>query len=197
MDPAMPTPSASVPGRRRVLRRDRGRGLLGGVCAGLAAEMGIDPLIVRVAFVAGALAGGVGLAAYVLAWALLPAADPSVAGRQWAGRLRTGRAEVQVALGAGLLLLSVLLTFRSLGVWLSDAVVWPVVLVTSGGALIWRQSLGGHGDRGAGATAPSRDRPFAATLPRASDVSRTGLGIGLVIAAGFAFLQATGTLGAA
>ena len=28
------------------------------------------------------------------------------------------------------------------GIWFSDAVVWPLVLVASGGALIWRGSLG-------------------------------------------------------
>ena len=52
------------------------------------------------------------------------------------------RASVEVALGVGFLLLSVLLTFRELGLWFSDALVWPLVLVATGGALLWRQSLG-------------------------------------------------------
>ena len=50
---------------------------------------------------------------------------------------------MEVALGTGLLLLAALLTFRALGIWFSDAVVWPLVLIASGGALLWRQSLGG------------------------------------------------------
>ena len=49
---------------------------------------------------------------------------------------------MEVALGTGLLLLAALLTFRALGIWFSDAVVWPLVLIASGGALLWRQSLG-------------------------------------------------------
>ncbi len=49
---------------------------------------------------------------------------------------------MEVALGTGLLLLAVLLTFRALGIWFSDAVVWPLVLIAGGGALLWRQSLG-------------------------------------------------------
>ena len=43
---------------REPLRRDRERGLIAGVCAGVARHVGIDPLIVRVAFVAAATAGG-------------------------------------------------------------------------------------------------------------------------------------------
>src|SRR5438309_1976035 len=56
---------------REPLRRDRERGLIAGVCAGVARHVGIDPLIVRVAFVAAATAGGAGLALYLLGWAFL------------------------------------------------------------------------------------------------------------------------------
>jgi signal transduction histidine kinase len=187
----MATTPASAP--RRMLRRDPAHGYLGGVCAGLARELGVDPLVVRVGFIAAALAGGVGIAIYALAWALLPAASTRTGGVP--ARLRGGRAAVEVALGVGLLLLAVLLTFRELGLWFSDAIAWPLVLVASGGALIWRQSLGTPGD-GAPAAAARRPEPVV-MAPRAADASRTGLGIALVIAAGFVFLQATGSLGAA
>jgi signal transduction histidine kinase len=50
--------------------------------------------------------------------------------------------------------------------------------------------MGGPGDGLRPATAP-------VAVPRAADASRTGLGVALVIAAGLAFLQATGSLGAA
>src|SRR4051812_40648420 len=112
----MTNPSASAPAERRILHRDREYRMLGGVCSGLARELGIDPLIVRVAFVAAALAGGVGIAVYVLAWIFLPVAGPATATRPWK-RLRTGRAAIEVALGAGLLLLAVMLAFRSIGLW--------------------------------------------------------------------------------
>jgi signal transduction histidine kinase len=201
--------SGTPASRRILLRRDREYRMLGGVCSGLARELGIDPLIIRVAFVAAALAGGVGIAVYILAWIFLPVGTgASAQARPWR-RLRTGRAAIEVALGAGLLLLAVMLEFRSLGLWFSDPVVWPLVLVTAGGALIWRQSMGGG--TAATATAPEAGAPEKATgkpgpvsidpaprlTPRGSDVSRTGLGIGLVIAAGLAFLQATGSLSAA
>jgi signal transduction histidine kinase len=196
------------------LRRDRANGWLGGVAAGIAARYGLDVSLVRLAFVVAAAAGGAGFAAYALGWLLIPAGDPGPARM----RIRTGRAAVEVALGTGLLLLAVLLTFRALGIWFSDAVVWPLVLVAAGGALIWRQSMGDGadpigGERSApGLVRPQPERPepmrptdaptgaqVAAAQGRraAVAISRTGIGITLVIAAGFVFLQATGALGAA
>jgi signal transduction histidine kinase len=193
-----------------VLRRDRDAGWLGGVAAGIARRFGIDVSLVRLAFVVAAAAGGVGFAAYGLGWLLIPAGDS----RPARIRIRTGRAAVEVALGTGLLLLAALLAFRSLGLWFSDAVVWPLVLIAAGGALIWRQSLGGQEEaeprRPPTATAPLREKPAAAApAPGAAEraaaegrraaiaVSRTGLGILLVVAAGIVFLQTTGALGAA
>jgi phage shock protein PspC (stress-responsive transcriptional regulator) len=49
--------------------------VLGGVCAGLARSLGIDPLIVRIAFVALTFIGGISLLAYLAALALVPADD--------------------------------------------------------------------------------------------------------------------------
>jgi signal transduction histidine kinase len=201
MDAAMATRPAPA------LRRDTRHRVLGGVCAGLARHLGVDPLVVRIAFVAAALAGGIGVALYVLAWVLVPAGDAPDA----AVRRRTGRGTVQVAVGAALLTLSVLLTFRALGVLFADAVVWPLVLVAAGGALLWRQGLGRGADDGEPPDAPLLAR-YADELRRARSavagraatpneraalVSRTGLGIALVIAAGIVFLSATGALSAA
>jgi len=184
----------------RLLRRDHEGRWLGGVCSGIARRYGVDVSLVRFVFVISAAAGGLGVAAYALGWLVIPVGDTPGTARR---RLPTGRAAVEVALGTGLLLLSVLLTFRALGLWFSDALVWPLVLIASGGALIWRSSLGeprpaaaepAPEPSAAVAREPSRGRP----LPRvAALMSRTGLGIALVVAAGFAFLQATGALSAA
>ena len=170
---------ASSPARGRTLRRDVDRRVLGGVCAGIAGELGVDPLVVRVAFLAAAAAGGAGVAVYVLAWVLTPSAGGGTAPVR---RLRTGRGEVEVALGVGFLVLAALLALRASGVWFSDVVVWPLVLVASGGALLWRQSQSAIPAEPAG---------------RAGAVSRTGLGVALVVAAGVVFLSVTGALGAA
>ena len=193
---------------REPLRRELEGRVLGGVCAGVARRLGVDPLVVRVAFIAAA-AVGFGIPLYALAWLVIPA---GVGGSTAPRRLATGRGSVEVALGVALLVLSALLAFRELGLWFSDAVVWPLVLVAAGGALLWRQSAGRAepAARDAGTEIPPRAGAAAAATvaaaptaaaetvrERAAVVSRTSLGVALVIAAGVVFLQATGALSAA
>src|SRR6185436_17143102 len=179
------------------LRRDRQEVWIGGVAAGIARRFGVDASLVRLAFVVATAAGGVGLAAYALGWLVIPAGDS----RPARVRIRTGRAAVEVAVGTAFLLLAVLLTFRALGIWFSDAVVWPLVLIAGGGALIWRQSMGGASAAGPEAPPTVEPRPgqpaVRETTRAAVAISRTGVGIALVVAAGLVFLQATGALGAA
>jgi signal transduction histidine kinase/phage shock protein PspC (stress-responsive transcriptional regulator) len=205
MERAMSTgPAMPHAATRPAVRRDPSRRILGGVCAGIGKRLGVDPLLVRVGFIALALAGGLGVALYALAWMAIPAAEgvPHAA-----RRFPAGRGSIEVALGTALLVLSVLLVFRELGVWFSDAVVWPLVLVAAGAALLWRQSAGAADPGTAGeATTPLRRTAATVAAPQASAdtvreraalVSRTSLGVALVIAAGLAFLQATGSLTAA
>ena len=185
------------------LRRDPDRRILGGVCAGLAARLGIDPLVVRIVFVVAATVGGLGVAVYALAWAVVPAARSS--GDARTRRPVPRRGSVEVAIGAGLLLFSVLLTLRELGMWFSDALVWPLVLVAAGGALLWRQSAVDEREPAGVAPPvapparpdPAKPPPAEIVRERAAIASRTGLGVALVIAAGLVFLQATGALTAA
>src|SRR3954447_22075675 len=172
------------------LRRDPTRRILGGVCAGLGERFDVDPLVIRVAFVAAAMAGGLGFALYALAWVVMPAGEGTAAPRGG------GRGSVEMALGVALLALSLLLTFRELGIWFSDAVVWPLVLVAAGGALLWRQSAAAVAESSEVAEAGEQE-PAAVKEPRRTLISRTGLGVALVIAAGIVFLQATGSLSAA
>lgn len=51
--------------------RDKSRGTVAGVCAGLANYFGVDPVILRAIFVLWALSGS-GVAAYILLWVILP-----------------------------------------------------------------------------------------------------------------------------
>ena len=163
-----PAPRATMPssGQPRHLRRDLSGRWLGGVCAGIARRYGVDAWLVRLAFVVATTAGGIGIVLYALGWLVIPAGDAPAGVRR---RIPTGRAAVEVALGTGLLLLSVLLTFRALGLWFSDAIVWPLVLVASGGALIWRGSMGDSGAeaRPAESAAPPPAPAVPAPRPRA------------------------------
>lgn len=185
------TPTASP--SRAPLRRDRAGGYVGGVCAGLARHLGVDALVVRIAFVAAATAGGIGFVLYALAWVMIPVEEREGApGR----RLRDRRATLEVACGVGLLTLSVLLTMRAVGFWFSDVIAWPVVLLAGGGALLWRQSQGP-------ATPVQAPAPAAVGTPEVERrernrlLSRSGVGAALVIAAGISFLYGTDSLSAA
>jgi signal transduction histidine kinase/phage shock protein PspC (stress-responsive transcriptional regulator) len=192
--PAAPPAAAPAPQAR--LRRDPVRGKVGGVAAGLAGRLGVDPLAVRLAFVLATVAGGWGAALYVLLWVAIPPGD----GTATSTRFRTGRSSVEVGLGAALLLLAAMLVARETGMWWSDAVIWPVVLVAGGAALLWRQSLADPEEAPAAAEAVAVPGPEADRLRarrRAAVASRTGLGVVLVLGAGVAILFSTGALGAA
>jgi signal transduction histidine kinase/phage shock protein PspC (stress-responsive transcriptional regulator) len=174
--------------RAPALQRDGARGVLGGVCAGIARRLGIEPLPVRVVALVLALVGGIGVPLYLIAWAAMP----GDAGTKALGRSR--RSAVEVALGVGLLAVSALLTLRGLGLWISDAITWPLALVAGGVALVWRGGLPGR-------VVPAEPAPAAPEpvegAERVATVSRQGLGAALFVAAGLVFLQATGSLSAA
>ena len=107
----------------------------------------------------------------------------------------------QVVGGVVFLTLAVLLLFRAWGIWLGDALVWPVLLAGGGAALIWRQSQGAEmvepppearARPGGGAGRPRRQ--FRLARP---SLSLVALGATLVVGAGFVFLWLNDALGAA
>jgi signal transduction histidine kinase/phage shock protein PspC (stress-responsive transcriptional regulator) len=187
----------------RTLRRARRGRVLGGVCAGLGRRLGIDPVILRIAFVAAALSGGVGILAYGVLWAFLPAEGER---ESVMDLVRDRRGSWETGLGAALLALSALLLFRELGLWFSDALVWPVVLAAGGAALIWRLLSSADRDPREKPAAPlSPSRPATTAGARAVALPRlglgalggAGLGAALVIGAALLFLQANDALGPA
>lgn len=190
-------------------RRDTGRGLVAGVLAGLGERVGIDPVILRVAFVVVAVAsGGIALLAYLVAWAALPAADGRPAPL---GRLARGsrlRGDWRVAIGVSLLTLSALLAFRELGIWWSDALVWPLVLAAFGVVLLWGRTRGAA--RASESRVPAGSQPAAAATGESPGVTgasakqpssslaelyRGTFGVLLVLGAGLLFLSANHVLG--
>ncbi|HET6551192.1 MAG TPA: PspC domain-containing protein, partial [Solirubrobacter sp.] len=71
--PERPSPETSG---RRYTRRDPAHGYVAGVCAGFAARLGVDPLLIRIGFVMALAAGGVAIPLYAVAWLLIPAEGP-------------------------------------------------------------------------------------------------------------------------
>jgi signal transduction histidine kinase/phage shock protein PspC (stress-responsive transcriptional regulator) len=182
------------------LRRDTRRAILGGVCAGFARWLGIDPIITRVAAVVVAIgSGGVAVVGYLIAWALIP---PDSGEPAWRTDRRGRKGGWRIAAGVALLVVSALLAFRQLGIWWSDAVIWPLALAAFGVAVLWtlsRQQAEEEEESDAEAESGAALRLEAPEEPgaRAKRASAIGFGIALVIGAALLFLWAEGALSAA
>ena len=54
------------------MKRDMKNAVIGGVCAGIANHLNIDPVIIRIAFVLGFIFLGIGPLIYIILWLLMP-----------------------------------------------------------------------------------------------------------------------------
>src|SRR4029453_18172594 len=126
--PSGPEPTPPAGGGPRVVRRSRSDRVIAGVCGGLGRYLGIDPVLLRVAFIILALANALGLIAYVVAWVAIPgggAGQP--AGPAPEPRRETGR----MVLGGSLVVLGLVLLLDRLAPDL-DELFWPVAVVAVG-----------------------------------------------------------------
>ena len=124
-----PSPAAPPPPPRRLARRSDER-LLGGVASGVAEYLGVDVVLVRLAFVVTAFIGGLGVIAYVLGWLVLPLAPPASESER--------RGDRRQLLGYALVALGLLVLGGRIG-WTirGDGAFWPLVLIGLGAAVLW------------------------------------------------------------
>ena len=101
--PATTPPPAAPPHR---LTRSADQRVLGGVAGGLGKYLGIDPVLVRIAWVILVVAGfGLGLIVYIVAWIIIPEGEP---GGAPPGRARQhGEPGVAAAVIFGIILIAV------------------------------------------------------------------------------------------
>ncbi|WP_432537074.1 PspC domain-containing protein [Kineococcus arenarius] len=137
-----------------------------GVCGGLATRTGLDPVLVRGLLIALVLVGGLGLALYGLAWAVLPDAR----GRVELEAAARGDVSGALALAAGLVLLDLAVGRGVVGLAgvtlgpLGGSTGWGFLVTGLVAALLWWLFR----DRIAAACARHPERPDApATSPRA------------------------------
>lgn len=132
-DAPLPPPRAP----ERVLRRSRDDRVIGGVAGGLGRYLGIDPIVVRVAFVVLVLFGGSGVIAYLVGWLVIP--EESADGTERAIADGSGSTP-----GAGSVVIGVLLVTVG-GLLLLDRLVpgfrsllGPLILIVLGLLVLWR-----------------------------------------------------------
>ena len=128
----IPAPAAGGARGERLLRRSTSDKVLAGVCGGLGRYLGVEPVLLRVAAVVLALANGLGLIAYVIAWIVIPeerAGQPVAAVR--APRQETGR----LVLGGALVVLGLVLLLDRLVPDL-QRLFWPLAVVAAGAAIM-------------------------------------------------------------
>ena len=142
--------------RVRPARLTRGSNqVVAGVCSGIAEYLGIDPVIVRVAFAVLTLTTGLGVPIYAMGWIMMPqpttAPVPAVAPL---AKKTTPTADEKAAprpssrgmyhgLAVGMILVGGLLLLRNFNLAVPDALLVPVALAGCGAAVLWARS----GDR--------------------------------------------------
>lgn len=128
--PAPPPPAAR-------LRRSTTDRHLGGVAGGIGTYLGIDPVLVRIVFVLAVFAGGSGLLAYLIAWAVMPEDDGTVPTSAVSAGRNPDAARVA---GIGALVLAAMIAFG--GRWPGDGLLLPLALIAGGAWLLLRPGTG-------------------------------------------------------
>ncbi|MEP6598795.1 MAG: PspC domain-containing protein [Actinomycetota bacterium] len=107
-------PPTAGPTPRRLLRRSSTDRVASGVCGGLGAYFGVDPVLFRVLFATTAFLG-IGIVGYLIAWAAMPEqGTPTSAADRFAGELRRRRVPLWlVVIAAGAIGWAVLSSFLS------------------------------------------------------------------------------------
>lgn len=164
----------------RLTRTVDGR-LLGGVASGLARHLGLDPVVVRLAFMALAV-GGIGVAVYLALYLFVPEedVDDEKTGSPEDEHRRKGRDVSQLIAYTGLALGLGFLFLLFGGVF--DPLLWFVVFGTLGAVILWQQ-----------ANPAQRDAWVSSTVqrPGTKGLMRTGAGVLLIVVgvAGFLLFQ--------
>jgi signal transduction histidine kinase len=128
-------------GQRARLQRSRQKRLVGGVAAGVAEHLGVDPVVVRVTFVLLTLAAGFGIVVYGLIWLLAPLEAPGVMEQP---ARRVPRPGARSLVGAILVVGGVIGLLWLLGFWFGGGLAWPAALAAIGFAVLWARDEDGR-----------------------------------------------------
>lgn len=124
---------SGTPAQHRV-HRSRDNRVIAGVCGGLGAYLGIDPVLLRLAFVGLVFLGGGGVLLYILAWIVMP--EESGSDEVISSPLADHQARLIV--GGALIALGALLLGRVFLSWIDARVLWSVVLMGVGAVIVMK-----------------------------------------------------------
>ncbi|MCC7355438.1 MAG: PspC domain-containing protein [Anaerolineae bacterium] len=144
------------------LYRSRTDSVIGGVCGGLGQYLGIDPVLVRLFFVLLALGSGVGVLVYIIMWIVVPypgqgetasaetiregAEEIAERARTIGTQMRAGNPQAGLIVGGALVILGFFFLLDNLNLpwmrWFDFDVLWPLLLIVGGVALLWRRVKG-------------------------------------------------------
>lgn len=153
--------------QNRIFRLRQGA-MVAGVCAGLGLYLRIDPTWVRIFFILLAFAGnGTGVLIYLLLWIILPLEDQKKdatfsdtvhassqeiadharqVGEELRDMVRRPDSRAGVVIGAALILIGFFYLLQNLNLpwlrWINFDVLWPVLLIVGGIALLVRRVRG-------------------------------------------------------
>jgi phage shock protein C len=147
------------------LFRSRGDAMIGGVCGGLGGYLGIDATFVRLFFVLLTIGNGIGVLIYFLLWIMVPlegnqretslhenvlSSSKEIADRTRAigedlrNIVRQSHSRPGVVLGSALVLLGLVYLLQNLRPswlrWLDFNIVWPLLLILGGLALLMHRT---------------------------------------------------------
>ena len=143
--------------------------MIGGVCGGLARYLRVDAALVRLFFVLLALGGnGIGILVYLLLWMILPlegkernatlqdnvrssseeiAERTRMMGKDLQNIVSNPNPRTSLIIGSALIILGAIFLLQNLNIswlyWLKFDVVWPILLIIGGAALLIRHLRGG------------------------------------------------------
>lgn len=116
----------------RLLRRSQDDRVIGGVCGGLGRYLGVDAVLLRVAFVVLAIAGGGGLLLYVVSWILIPEERPG----EDLGSSRPSSVDTTRLIIGGTLIAIGTLLLLNLSIPRLGRYFWPLAFIAIGVAVV-------------------------------------------------------------
>jgi signal transduction histidine kinase len=129
-----PSPAPPLWQVPRISTRDR---WLAGVAGAIAGEIGVTPVVIRIAFILLTLSGGIGLALYAAAWLSFTYYEQRHRGRVYRP-IPKGRTANHRLLGVASIVVGfVLFSKNTLAIGIGDAQVWPVAVAAFGMLLAW------------------------------------------------------------